>query len=144
MLDISLLADMLRLDCSGADDSEKLAINELLEVGYAVYLFLVQHSKSFLITILKVSFPIFWVQVVTEESKNGPLIVFLKDVEKSMGGSVESYLSFKNKVESLPAGVLLIGSIIQMDNRKEKVVDLLFNICHIGQANHHIFFSVIC
>ncbi|KAI0511827.1 hypothetical protein KFK09_012459 [Dendrobium nobile] len=82
-------ADMLRLDCSGSDDSEKLAINELIEV-------------------------------VSEESKNGPLIVFLKDVEKSMGGSVESYLSFKNKVESLPAGVLLIGSNIQMDNRKEK------------------------
>ncbi|XP_020579082.1 uncharacterized protein LOC110023815 [Phalaenopsis equestris] len=82
-------ADMLRLDCSGADDSERLAINELLEV-------------------------------VTEESKRGPLIVFLKDVEKSMGSNVESYLTFKSKAESIPAGVLLIGSNIQMDNRKEK------------------------
>ncbi|KAK8925824.1 Katanin p60 ATPase-containing subunit A1 [Platanthera zijinensis] len=82
-------ADMLRLDCTGGEDSEKVAVNELMEV-------------------------------VGEECKNGPLIILLKDVEKSMGGGVDSYVSFKNKVESLPAGILLIGSHIQMDNRKEK------------------------
>ncbi|KAL0903361.1 hypothetical protein M5K25_027735 [Dendrobium thyrsiflorum] len=82
-------ADLLRLDCSNGDDSERIAINELIEV-------------------------------VTEEAKNGPLIVFLKDAEKLIGGCADSYLSLKNKLESFPIGVLLIGSHIQMDNRKEK------------------------
>ncbi|KAK8967529.1 Katanin p60 ATPase-containing subunit A1 [Platanthera guangdongensis] len=82
-------ADLLRLDCSVGDDSEKLAINELIEV-------------------------------VIEESKTGPLIVFLKDAEKSLAVGADSYLSLKNRLESLPAGVLLIGSHTQMDNRKDK------------------------
>ncbi|PKA62956.1 Katanin p60 ATPase-containing subunit A1 [Apostasia shenzhenica] len=82
-------ADLLRLDSSGAEDSEKLAISELIEV-------------------------------VAEESKSGSLIVFLKDIEKSIGTGADSYITLKSKLESLPAGVLLIGSHTQMDSRKEK------------------------
>ncbi|KAM0948537.1 putative transcription factor interactor and regulator FHA-SMAD family [Dioscorea sansibarensis] len=81
--------DLLRLDYSGGEDSERLAINELLEV-------------------------------VCEESKSGPLIIFLKDIEKSLGGSTDSYLTLKAKLELVPAGVLVIGSHNQMDSRKEK------------------------
>ncbi|PKA48946.1 Katanin p60 ATPase-containing subunit A1 [Apostasia shenzhenica] len=81
-------ADLLLLDCSGGDDSERL-ISELIEV-------------------------------VTEESKIGPMIVFLKDAEKSMGCNNDSYLSIKNKLESFPAGILLIGSHTQINNRKDK------------------------
>ena len=64
-------------------------------------------------------------QVVSKESKSGPLIVFLKDIEKSMVGSAE-YLTLKGKLDSLPSGLLVIGSHTQADNRKEKVtVDAL-------------------
>ncbi|KAJ0980660.1 hypothetical protein J5N97_008915 [Dioscorea zingiberensis] len=81
--------DLLRLDYSGGEDIEKLAINEFLEV-------------------------------VCEESKSGPLIVFLKEIEKSVAGSTDSYLTLKAKLELVPAGVLVIGSHTQMDSRKEK------------------------
>ncbi|KAG0470520.1 hypothetical protein HPP92_017220 [Vanilla planifolia] len=82
-------ADLLRLECSGGEECERLAINELIEV-------------------------------VNEESKNGHLIVFLRDIEKSLGSAADSYTSLKNKLESLPPGVLLVASHTQMDNRKEK------------------------
>ncbi|KAG0472157.1 hypothetical protein HPP92_016703 [Vanilla planifolia] len=82
-------ADLLRLECSGGEECERLAINELIEV-------------------------------VNEESKNGHLIVFLRDIEKSLGVLLIQYTSLKNKLESLPPGVLLVASHTQMDNRKEK------------------------
>ncbi|CAL9150564.1 unnamed protein product [Musa hybrid cultivar] len=59
-------------------------------------------------------------EVVLEESKNGPLIVLIKDIEKSMAGSTDSYLTLKSKLELMPVGVLIIGSHSQIDNRKEK------------------------
>ncbi|ONK62958.1 uncharacterized protein A4U43_C07F9890 [Asparagus officinalis] len=61
-----------------------------------------------------------FIEVVSEESKSGPLIVFLKDIEKSMVGGTESYLTLKGKLDSLPAGILVIASHTQTDNRKEK------------------------
>ncbi|KAG0476873.1 hypothetical protein HPP92_013714, partial [Vanilla planifolia] len=83
-------ADFLRLESGGGEDSEKLAINELIEVA-------------------------------SEESNHGPLIIFIKEIEKSLGVT-DSSSSWKGKLESLPAGILIIGSHIQTDNRKEKVV----------------------
>ncbi|KAG6500667.1 hypothetical protein ZIOFF_040517 [Zingiber officinale] len=59
-------------------------------------------------------------EVVTEESKNGPLIVFLKDIEKSISGVTDSYMTMKNKLELMPQGILIVGSHSQVDNRKEK------------------------
>ncbi|XP_020099700.1 uncharacterized protein LOC109718093 isoform X2 [Ananas comosus] len=59
-------------------------------------------------------------EVVLEESKNGPLIILLKDIEKSMTGSSDSYVTLKSKLELLPPGVLIVGSHTQMDSRKEK------------------------
>ncbi|MQL94377.1 hypothetical protein Taro_027032, partial [Colocasia esculenta] len=81
-------ADYLRLDPTN-EDSEKLAITELLEV-------------------------------VSDECKRGPIIVFLKDMEKSLAGISDSYACMKGKIELLPAGALLIASHTQMDSRKEK------------------------
>ncbi|KAG1338695.1 ATPase family AAA domain-containing protein 1 [Cocos nucifera] len=75
-------ADCLRLDFPRSEDTERLAINEILE--------------------------------------RGPLIIFLKDIEKSVAGSTE-YLTLKNKLDLMPAGVLVIASHAQVDNRKEKV-----------------------
>ncbi|XP_073106503.1 uncharacterized protein [Elaeis guineensis] len=82
-------ADLLRPDFSGGEDSERLAINELLEV-------------------------------VSEESKNGPLIILIKEIEKSMAGGTDTYLTLRSKLDLMPAGVLIIGSHTQIDNRKEK------------------------
>ncbi|TVT97607.1 hypothetical protein EJB05_57146 [Eragrostis curvula] len=60
------------------------------------------------------------IEVISEENKSGPLIVLLKDIEKSFTGVTESLSSLRNKLESLPSGVLIIGSHTQMDSRKEK------------------------
>lgn len=60
-------------------------------------------------------------QVISEENKSGPLIVLLKDIEKSFTGVTESLSSLRSKLELLPSGVLVIGSHTQMDSRKEKV-----------------------
>ncbi|KAL4351801.1 hypothetical protein GQ457_06G029940 [Hibiscus cannabinus] len=82
-------ASSLRLDSSGGDDVDKLAVNELFEVA-------------------------------VNESKNSPLILFLKEIEKSIAGNTDVYTSLKSKAENLPANVVVIGSHTQMDNRKEK------------------------
>ncbi|KAG1326254.1 hypothetical protein COCNU_01G001880 [Cocos nucifera] len=87
--DLGGLSDLLRPDFSGGEDSERLAINELLEV-------------------------------VSEESKNGPLIILIKEIEKSMAGGTDTYLTLRSKLDLMPAGVLIIGSHTQIDNRKEK------------------------
>jgi hypothetical protein len=67
-------------------------------------------------------------QVISEENKLGPLIVFLKDVEKSFTGITESLSSLRNKLEPLPPGVLIIGSHTQIDSRKEKVHTIFLRI----------------
>ncbi|PSR94765.1 Spastin like [Actinidia chinensis var. chinensis] len=82
-------ADLLRLDGSGTDDVDKLALKELFEV-------------------------------VSNESKSSPLIIFLKDIEKSMAGNPEAHAALKSKLENLPENVVVIASHTQMDNRKEK------------------------
>ncbi|XP_039013925.1 uncharacterized protein LOC120143759 isoform X2 [Hibiscus syriacus] len=82
-------ASSLRLDSSGGDDVDKLAVNELFEIA-------------------------------VNESKHCPLILFVKEIEKSMAGNSDLYTSLKSKVENLPANVVVIGSHTQMDNRKEK------------------------
>jgi hypothetical protein len=61
------------------------------------------------------------IQFVCEEREHGPLILFLKDVEKVCGNSY-SYHGLKSKLESFPEGVFIIGSQIQADTRKDKVL----------------------
>ncbi|XP_041017130.1 uncharacterized protein LOC121259565 isoform X1 [Juglans microcarpa x Juglans regia] len=63
-------------------------------------------------------------EVTSKESKVGPLILFVKDIEKAMVGSSDSYTVLKSKLENLPENVVIIGSHTQMDSRKEK--------CHPG------------
>eukprot|EP00268_Persea_americana_P067934 TRINITY_DN93_c0_g1_i8.p1 TRINITY_DN93_c0_g1~~TRINITY_DN93_c0_g1_i8.p1 ORF type:complete len:1266 (-),score=328.74 TRINITY_DN93_c0_g1_i8:375-4172(-) len=60
-------------------------------------------------------------EVVSSESRCGPLILFMKDVEKSFVGNLDSYATFRNKLEKLPENVVVIGSHTQMDGRKEKL-----------------------
>ncbi|XP_011082476.1 uncharacterized protein LOC105165229 isoform X1 [Sesamum indicum] len=59
-------------------------------------------------------------EVASVESKSSPLILFLKDIEKSMVGNPEAYAAFKIKLETLPENVVVIASHTQTDNRKEK------------------------
>lgn len=68
----------------------------------------------------------FLTQFVSEECQHGPLIVFFKDIEKSVAGGTDSYLTMKSKIDSLPAGVLVICSNTQLDSRKEKVLFVFF------------------
>jgi len=57
------------------------------------------------------------IEVISEESKSSNLIVLLKDVEKSFTECTESHAS----LSELPAGVLIIGSQIHAENRKDQV-----------------------
>ncbi|KAL6896583.1 hypothetical protein ACP4OV_007155 [Aristida adscensionis] len=58
-------------------------------------------------------------EFASEESQREPLILFLKDVEKMCGNNY-SYHGLKNKLESFPAGVFIVGSQTQTDTRKDK------------------------
>ncbi|XP_024021965.1 uncharacterized protein LOC21389436 [Morus notabilis] len=80
---------LVRLDGSGGDEFDKLAINELFEVA-------------------------------SNESKNIPLILFIKDMEKAVVANSDAYTVLKAKLENLPENVVVIGSHTQLDNRKEK------------------------
>ncbi|KAI3825714.1 hypothetical protein L1987_07292 [Smallanthus sonchifolius] len=59
-------------------------------------------------------------EVVSSESRNIPFILFMKDAEKSIVGSSESYSTFKDWLEKLPDNVVVIGSQTHTDSRKEK------------------------
>ncbi|KAL3827835.1 hypothetical protein ACJIZ3_016637 [Penstemon smallii] len=59
-------------------------------------------------------------EVASIESKSSPLILFLKDIEKSLVGNPEAYAAFKTKLETLPESIVVIASHTQTDSRKEK------------------------
>ncbi|KAM7254886.1 hypothetical protein ACFE04_020127 [Oxalis oulophora] len=59
-------------------------------------------------------------EVAIIESKSGPLILFLKDIEKSLAGNSDACALLKSKLDSLPGNLVVIGSHAQLDNRKEK------------------------
>ncbi|XP_010259604.1 PREDICTED: uncharacterized protein LOC104598971 isoform X2 [Nelumbo nucifera] len=59
-------------------------------------------------------------ELACSESKSAPLILFMKDIEKSMVGNQEAYTAFKTRLENLPENIVIIGSHTQLDNRKEK------------------------
>lgn len=55
------------------------------------------------------------------ESERGSLILFLKDIEKSVSGNTDVYITLKSKLENLPENIVVIASQTQLDSRKEKV-----------------------
>lgn len=69
-------------------------------------------------------------QVALEQCKSGPLIIFIKDIEKSLLANPEAYASFKIKLENLPGNAVVIASQTLLDNRKEKVSNCLHAIHH--------------
>ncbi|CAL5208914.1 unnamed protein product [Lathyrus oleraceus] len=56
-------------------------------------------------------------EIASNLSKSGPLVLLIKDIEKGVSGNSEV---LKSKFGSLPQNVVVIGSHIQPDNRKEK------------------------
>ncbi|CAN4091440.1 unnamed protein product [Withania somnifera] len=59
-------------------------------------------------------------EVASKQSKSSPLVLFIKDIEKSLVGNPEAYAACKIKLENLPENVVAIASHAQSDNRKEK------------------------
>ena len=49
------------------------------------------------------------------------MILFLKDIEKSLVGNSDVYATLKGKLESLPENIVVMASQTQLDSRKEKV-----------------------
>ncbi|XP_057813137.2 uncharacterized protein LOC131027164 [Cryptomeria japonica] len=66
-------------------------------------------------------------EVVTSESKNSPLILFMKDVETSFVDNPCIYIALQRKLKKLPESIIVIGSYIKVDKTKEKAAlgDLL-------------------
>ncbi|XP_022770360.1 uncharacterized protein LOC111313824 isoform X3 [Durio zibethinus] len=60
-------------------------------------------------------------EAVYSESRTSPFILFMKDAEKSLAGTTDSYSTFKSRLETLPDNVVVIGSHTHTDNRKEKL-----------------------
>ncbi|XP_010069946.2 uncharacterized protein LOC104456788 isoform X1 [Eucalyptus grandis] len=82
-------ANSLRLESSGGEETDSLAIDEIFEVALSA-------------------------------SKSCPLVIFVKDVEKAVVASPDAGQVFRAKLENLPGNVVVIGSHIQLDSRKEK------------------------
>ena len=80
----------------------------------------------FLLSLLTVCVP----QYISEEIQHGPMVLFLKDTEKICGNN-DSYYGLKSKLEHFPAGVFIVGSHIQPDSRKEKVLFVEFVYCDL-------------
>ncbi|KAL3517453.1 hypothetical protein ACH5RR_020042 [Cinchona calisaya] len=59
-------------------------------------------------------------EVASKESRRSPLILFVKETEKSMRGNPEAYATFEVELDMLPKNVVVIASHTQADNRKEK------------------------
>ncbi|KAI3864546.1 hypothetical protein MKX03_017003 [Papaver bracteatum] len=59
-------------------------------------------------------------EIVCSESKSAGLILFLKDIEKSLGANSEAYTTLKHKLGNLPDNVIVIGSHTQMNNTAQK------------------------
>ncbi|GLJ47454.1 hypothetical protein SUGI_1001530 [Cryptomeria japonica] len=79
-------------------------------------------------------------EVVTSESKNSPLILFMKDVETSFVDNPCIYTALQRKLKKMPESIIVIGSYIKVDERKEKAAprDLLPFI-EINEIEDHVF-----
>ncbi|KAL0746315.1 hypothetical protein Bca101_028317 [Brassica carinata] len=59
-------------------------------------------------------------EVAHSEAEGGSLILFLKDIEKSLVGNSDVYATLKSKLENLPDNIVVLASQTQLDTRKEK------------------------
>ncbi|PHT45980.1 hypothetical protein CQW23_15138 [Capsicum baccatum] len=61
-------------------------------------------------------------EVVSRESRNSPVILFMKDAEKTMAGNSVSYSTYKSRLEKIPDNIVIIGSHTHTDDHKEEVL----------------------
>ncbi|KFK30840.1 hypothetical protein AALP_AA6G032400, partial [Arabis alpina] len=59
-------------------------------------------------------------EVAIKESEGGSLVLFLKDIEKSLVGNSDVYATLKGRLENLPDNIVVMASQSQLDSRKEK------------------------
>ncbi|XP_074278974.1 uncharacterized protein LOC141603047 isoform X1 [Silene latifolia] len=59
-------------------------------------------------------------EVAKDECKSCPLILLLKDMEKSIAANPDVFPELKSKLENLPDNLVVIASHTQADSRKEK------------------------
>ncbi|XP_074352363.1 uncharacterized protein LOC141691532 [Apium graveolens] len=60
-------------------------------------------------------------EVALEQCKTGPLIIFLKDIEKTLMDYPAAYASLETKLKNFPGYAVVIASHTQMDNQKENL-----------------------
>ncbi|CAH9054694.1 unnamed protein product [Cuscuta epithymum] len=74
-------------------------------------------------------------EVVFDESRNSPFILFIKDAENTMAGLAD-LSTLKSRIERLPDNVVVIGSHAHTDTKKEKphAGGLLFTKFGINQT----------
>ncbi|KAL9228183.1 hypothetical protein vseg_003790 [Gypsophila vaccaria] len=59
-------------------------------------------------------------EVAKDECVKGPLILFLKDMEKCIAANPDAFPELKRKLETMPDNLVVIASHTQADSRKEK------------------------
>ncbi|KAK9726290.1 hypothetical protein RND81_05G204300 [Saponaria officinalis] len=59
-------------------------------------------------------------EVANDECRNGPLVLFLKDMEKCIAANPDAFPELKRKLENMPDNLVVIASHTQADCRKEK------------------------
>ncbi|XP_034587999.1 uncharacterized protein [Setaria viridis] len=72
------------------------------------------------------------IEVISEESKSGNLIVLLKDVQKLFTECRESHASLRSE---LPPGVLIIGSHTQTDSRNDQLHPGRLHVPRLSSGN---------
>ncbi|KAF2314999.1 hypothetical protein GH714_037488 [Hevea brasiliensis] len=99
--------------------SSKIGL-DLIDLFQKAMTLVVSVKKTTVSFVLLIHFAWMVLEVALDESKRGPLILFVKDIEKSMVGNQDAYTALRSKLENLPERVIIIGSHVQMDIRKEK------------------------
>ncbi|KAF3680431.1 putative MORC family CW-type zinc finger protein 3-like [Capsicum annuum] len=64
-------------------------------------------------------------EVVSRESRNSPVILLMKDAEKTMAGNSVSYSTYKSRLEKIPDNIMIIRSHTHTDDHKEEDEALL-------------------
>ncbi|PHT28131.1 hypothetical protein CQW23_32271 [Capsicum baccatum] len=68
--------------------------------------------------------------VVIRESRNSPVILFMKDAEKTTAGNSVSYSMYKSWLEKIPDNIVIIGSHFHSDDQKEEVLSRIGLECN--------------
>ncbi|PHU15988.1 hypothetical protein BC332_17193 [Capsicum chinense] len=63
----------------------------------------------------------FFAKVVIREIRNCPVILFMKNAEKTTAGNSVSYSMYKSSLQKIPDNIVIIGSHIHSDDHKEEL-----------------------